>query len=501
MIPAWEEGWRFLLLFPRVSKQRMRMKKELQHLLKKRFNLRLAIAIPLIFTFFVFSLALFNFLLVEGVIKNSRIINLVNSTRYAKLLNSFYFYQVFILVYAGIIGLILGYALVFPLKRITNLFHRISQGDYTASIDLGGDKETEELASAFNRMLSSFNEYILESISSGIITIDRQNRIININSSAAAILGVEASELTLKDISYLFPRCNENGPFYEVMREALLFSRVVSSLEIEVLTRNNLKVNLGISVSLLRDRGDTLLGVVLSFRDLTQLKKELHKRELTQRLSSLGRLALGIVHEIRNPLLSIQGLVKLLQTEDLSPQKHKEYLAIISQELGRLDDLSSELLALAPRHKNIEPQEININILLDDSLRLAEFRKPENIEIMKNYRSDLPSLKGDPSLLKQAFLNIIINSFDAMPQGGVLSLTTDYGQEKVVVEFKDTGTGVKAENKEKVIEPFFTTKEGGIGLGLSVVSNIVNLHKGSLEIKDNVPQGTIVKIILPLRNG
>jgi len=215
----------------------------------------------------------------------------------------------------------------------------------------------------------------------------------------------------------------------------------------------------------------------------------------------LCRLALGIVHEIRNPLLSIQGLVKLLQTEDLSPQKHKEYLAIISQELGRLDDLSSELLALAPRHKNVEPQEINVNILLDDSLRLAEFRKPENIEIMKNYRSDLPSLKGDSSLLKQAFLNIIINSFDAMPQGGVLSLTTDYDREKVAVEFKDTGTGVKAENKEKVLEPFFTTKEGGIGLGLSVVSNIVNLHKGSLEIKDNVPQGTIVRIILPLSNG
>jgi signal transduction histidine kinase len=227
-----------------------------------------------------------------------------------------------------------------------------------------------------------------------------------------------------------------------------------------------------------------------------RLEAQLHQSE---RLAALGEMTAGVAHEIRNPLGIISSTAELLQ-DRLARYEPKNRLArIIVEEVNRLSDKVTEFLDFArPRKPNLRP--CDLEAVLDRGLELLQ---PEIRRLMVNVSRDY-NLNGrpvvaDPDLLHQAFLNLLLNAIQAMPEGGRLTVTTGAGPQGhgATVQIADTGVGIDPENLRKVQNPFFTTKEKGSGLGLPIVKSIVESHQGAISIHSQPGQGATVTITLP----
>ncbi len=227
----------------------------------------------------------------------------------------------------------------------------------------------------------------------------------------------------------------------------------------------------------------------------------------SEKLSSLGRLAASVAHEINNPLSGILTYAKLLirqlesgRFDEASRQACLRQLALVQRETERCTAIVHNLLDFA-RQRPPAMKSLALVAVLDEALSLIGHKTElQNVVIVRDYR-DVPPVEGDPGQLRQAFVNIALNACDAMPAGGTLTvrlraLPADGGGADVAVEFADTGTGIAPEHLSKVFDPFFTTKQKGTGLGLSVVYGIVDRHGGKLEIDSEPGRGTTVRIRL-----
>jgi signal transduction histidine kinase len=227
-----------------------------------------------------------------------------------------------------------------------------------------------------------------------------------------------------------------------------------------------------------------------------QLEAQLHQSE---RLAALGEMTAGVAHEVRNPLGIISSTAELLQ-ERLARYEPDDRLArIIVEESKRLNEKVTEFLDFSrPRVPHLRP--CDLEGVLNRSL---EFLQPEierlGITITRDYHLNGRVQPGDPDLLHQAFLNILLNAIQAMPGGGRLTASTKAGPNKQGVEIRleDTGEGIDSENLKKIFNPFFTTKEKGSGLGLPIVKSIIESHQGAIRIDSVMGQGTAVTITLP----
>jgi two-component system sensor histidine kinase HydH len=239
-------------------------------------------------------------------------------------------------------------------------------------------------------------------------------------------------------------------------------------------------------------------GTILERRQEEQrrLEGQLHQSE---RLAALGEMTAGVAHEIRNPLGIISSTAELLQAR-LDRYEPKNRLAqIIVEESNRLNEKVTEFLDFArPRVPNLHP--CDLEVTLDRGLELLA---PEidrlSIKVTREYQLNGQPLMVDQDLLYQAFLNILLNAIQAMPQGGHLTVSTlpgPHGQGGAI-RFQDDGEGIEPEALNKILNPFFTTKEKGSGLGLPIVKSIIEAHQGSLDISSTAGAGTTVTIIIP----
>jgi PAS domain S-box-containing protein len=243
-------------------------------------------------------------------------------------------------------------------------------------------------------------------------------------------------------------------------------------------------------------------------RDITERKKGEKALWRSQRLASIGRLAAEIAHEMNNPLTSVLTFCKLasniLQQEPFPTQRASElrdYISYLKSETERCANISRNLLDFS-RQSEIEIRENDIHEILDKTLTILRHRAGmDEIEIQTAYAPELPFLSCDFKRLQQAFVNILWNAIEAMPEGGKLTVATRFDQEKDRIEIKvsDTGLGIPEEEMERIFEPFYTTKaEGkGVGLGLSVAYGIINQHRGEIHLRSEVGQGTQITIHLP----
>jgi signal transduction histidine kinase len=239
-------------------------------------------------------------------------------------------------------------------------------------------------------------------------------------------------------------------------------------------------------------------GVILARRQEQQrtLEAQLHQ---TERLAALGEMTAGVAHEIRNPLGIISSTAELLQERMGRYEPQNRLARIIVEEVNRLNEKVSEFLDFArPRLPNLRP--CDLEAVLDRSL---EFLDPEiqrlEISVTRDYQLNGRMLAADPDLLHQAFLNLLLNAIQAMPGGGRLTVHTGPGPQGRggEIRFEDTGEGIAPESLKKVLNPFFTTKERGSGLGLPIVKSIVETHQGTLKIDSDQGRGTVVTLTLP----
>lgn len=218
-----------------------------------------------------------------------------------------------------------------------------------------------------------------------------------------------------------------------------------------------------------------------------------------ERLSSLGEMAAGISHEIRNPLGIIRSSAELLKKKTAKIDPQNTFPDIIVEEANRLNSIITDFFNYAkPRNPNIAP--CRVEEIINKNLTFLEAQnKEKGYIIKKNYQDSLPEIMADSAMLYQSFLNILLNAMQSMPDGGRILVEVSSNDHRVTVHFDDDGQGIPPENMNKIWDPFFTTKEQGTGLGLGIVKNIVESHGGSIQIANRPVRGARVTVELPLK--
>jgi PAS domain S-box-containing protein len=234
-----------------------------------------------------------------------------------------------------------------------------------------------------------------------------------------------------------------------------------------------------------------VVGSYVVLKDITLIKRE--RQLLSEKQAAAGQLAAGIAHEIRNPITAIKGFLQLLMGEY---KGETTYFEIVESEINRVEMILKELMVLAKPTK-IKYQELDLRLLLDKVLTLMESQTLLNdIEVIKNFHALEVIIVGDENQLKQVFINYIKNAIEAMPNGGKLIIEGICLNDSAHIRIIDQGSGMPLEILKRINEPFFTTKEHGTGLGMLVSNEIIEEHRGKINIISNT-EGTCIEVILP----
>jgi two-component system, NtrC family, sensor histidine kinase HydH len=239
-----------------------------------------------------------------------------------------------------------------------------------------------------------------------------------------------------------------------------------------------------------------------STRQLSEVYRELQRNfeqmKRAERLFAVGQLAAGLAHELRNPLWSVAGAAGILQRNAPLEPKHRECIEIIQKESQRLNRLLTEFLDFA-RPRPPKYQTIDVNSLFTSVLQLADHAVGrKGVQLRKEAPPALPPVEGDPEMIKQMLVNLLINAIQAMPDGGEVLLSAEVRDRKLAIRVRDEGRGIAPEIRDKIFDPFFTTKDGGTGLGLAVAHQIVEQHGGVLRVEANETGGTTFSALLPV---
>ncbi|MGZ5553883.1 MAG: two-component system sensor histidine kinase NtrB [Chthoniobacterales bacterium] len=343
-------------------------------------------------------------------------------------------------------------------------------------------------------------ETVFNSIQEGIIVTDASGRVTYVNDAACELFGFDAE-------SSIGKRLDERVRGLDWA--ALSKSSGPITRDMEIFYPSNKFINFYIVPLLIEPRSDNSAngvaepaGHAMILRDITESRRSTEKTIESERFNALTLLAAGVAHEIGNPLNSLHIHLQLMerQVKKLDPADRKplqESIQIARSEISRLDSIVTQFLrAIRPSKPQLQRE--NVNTILDESLRFfAPEIEARDIVVEQELRSDLPLLELDRDQMKQAFYNVIKNSFEAMKRRGILRIRTDMDATHVLVSFTDTGGGMPAESLSRVFEPYFTTKSTGSGLGLLIVRRIVREHGGELALQSDAGKGLTLTIRLP----
>jgi PAS domain S-box-containing protein len=357
---------------------------------------------------------------------------------------------------------------------------------------------TQELENVKN-----FMESIIQSIGSGIIITEMNDVVTYINKAGERILSYTKDEVIGRPFSIFGLREKQS------VMHSLLDNPDDLDTRKEGWMRRKDKVEFPVGFTInnhLSFRGETL-GKIVIFRDMTNVFKMQEEILRMDRLVSLGKLASGIAHELRNPLAGIKTTAQALGEEMARDDSKREYLNRITKEIDRLNDLLKTFFSFA------KPQKLNLmychikDIINEIIPFLFKEIADQGIRFVESYHPQLPMIKVDRNQMYQVFLNLFLNAIQAMPKGGELRIevspTISYSQDgpkqdfmKIIVS--DTGKGIPAQIIQKIFDPFFTTKPKGIGLGLSITYQIIKKHGGTIKVESKMEQGTSFVINLPV---
>lgn len=324
-----------------------------------------------------------------------------------------------------------------------------------------------------------YNEHILQSVTGGVITLNNILIIKSINYSAQKILRLKGDNVINRPYTDVFP-----PSFCDYLKKKVTIARA----ECEYRVDDGKRLWLGLSTSPLRDSEGTVLGIVVIFTDLTEIKELQLKVEAQKRLTHLGEMSAGIAHELRNPMAVVAGYAKLLKKK--APLEHLETVEAIIREINVMDNIISQFLTFA-RPSELNLSQINLTELLIEEAALI---KDDHIVVTLQLEENL-IVEGDEVLLKQTFKNIIGNAAQAMPEGGHLTITSHKSaQDNLDIRISDTGQGMAEDVIDKIYLPFYTTKQSGTGLGLALVHKIVISHGASIFCDSTEGKGTTFTI-------
>ena len=336
----------------------------------------------------------------------------------------------------------------------------------------------------------SYNENILQCVTSGVMTFDRNCSLTTINRAAEEILALQRGQTVGKSCRELFDEGEITRAVHETVERKAPSARMEAMLD-----RPSGNIWLGFNTALLTDRQGESLGVILSFSDLTEVKRLQEQMELRERLIALGEMSAGIAHELRNPMAVISGYLNLLAKKiDTAGQA---IIRDITGEINGMNRIIGDLLTFA-RPASLNRVKVNIREMIEACVVNVLQATASDPRVKTVLLVDDITVSVDEVLMRQAFTNLFQNAVEAMPEAGTLTIKALMDRDLKIV-ISDTGMGIPSGQIKKIFLPFFTTKDRGVGLGLALVHKIILSHGGRIEAESREGQGTKFTVTLPAR--
>ena len=380
---------------------------------------------------------------------------------------------------------------------------------------------------------------ILATMDDSLILLDPDSQIITVNQATLDLLGYKKQELIGSPVTAIFSDGDYVKRFQELMQKGS-----IRDYDTFYRTSSKEKIPVSLFMSLLKDKAGELAGIVCIAKDMREIRRLMQKeKELaiaataaeverrraaeleklnqdlkdtqvqliqSAKMAAVGQLGAGVAHELNNPLGGILGyaqfILEKIKRPEFSPQDFKsciKYMESIERESTRCKGIVESLLKFSRRPISPQPELIDVALAINETLAIIGHQlKLKNITLTTDIPEGLDKVFGITNQLQQVFTNLILNAQQAMPEGGQLKIAARniLGENKVEIEFTDTGCGISEEHLKHIFEPFFTTKqkEKGTGLGLAVSYQLIQEHKGTIEINSQVGKGTTVRVILPI---
>lgn len=361
-------------------------------------------------------------------------------------------------------------------------------------------QETYIVKKTLNEM-KVYTSKLLETMDNAVISVDNKGNIKTFNRKSEEIFGKKKEEVLNKDCQEVL-NLNINGKC--LLKECLLEKKNITQeiiLEEEGLKKKILDLN----TSFLTDESGEITGVVVVIRDVTEIKDLNEEVARHKRLVALGKLSAGIAHEIRNPLSSIRGLAQFVFNSFSKTDERKEDLNTIIQEVDRLNKLVIQVLDFA-KFKKPNLTFFSLNDLIRKIAELFKLEiKDKQIKFNLELSPDISQIQADEDQIRQILMNVIINAIQAIPKKGEIKIITEKallrGASAIKFIIEDSGIGIPEKDFNQIFDPFFSTKEKGSGLGLSIVYKLVEAHQGEIKVESKEGEGTKFVIFLPQKGG
>jgi two-component system, NtrC family, sensor histidine kinase AtoS len=437
------------------------------------------------------------------------------------------------LLLGGMAAALVARRIARPVQRLAEGAAAISRGELNQRFEPSTADEIGRLATAFNDMaaqllhqrtaleeahgglrrqfeeladLKSYTDNILGSLTSGIVTIDLDGRVVTLNPAAELLTGFFRGEASGRYCTELFAHTPNIS---DLLTETLASHAPITSVPLTLRRRNGSALPIEFSTAPLKGGEGKDLGAIGVFRDVTlvrQLESDLRRSD---RLAALGTLAAGLAHEIKNPLTSLLTFSRHLDRKVDDPNFRERFRNVVPRELERINGIVERLLELA-RPSRMSFALMRLPELLERALELyVEQLDEQHVEVVREYARDVPPIQADKDALYRVFVNLIANALDAMPRGGRLTVRAGWAgtrdpvraarrqaANRVKIEVEDTGAGIQPSDTDRVFNPFFTTRDSGTGLGLALAHKIIEDHGGVISFESVPGRGTTFKIVL-----
>lgn len=429
-----------------------------------------------------------------------------------------------LIIFASVwFGLFLSKGITVPIQELAEGTHRIAQGDYDVFVDLESEDEIGVLVNSFNRMALDlkdskvqleeanrelirrnyeieqrrlYMEIVMANVAAGVLSANSEGRIFTLNKSAEKMLGLGAAGVIGRHYREAMDRPHLRH-LRDLFEEKTLLKRGSVKRQ-TTLSIGDRTLTLIVSLNVLRDEKNNYLGLVAVFEDLTELER-------AQRMAAWREVARRIAHEVKNPLTPIQLSAQRLQkryghklgTDD--GQVFEECTNMIIDQVEGLKRLVNEFSSYA---RMPAPQlAINdIRQIIEESVSLYR-ETQKGVQIVFQNAVEVPSFRVDREQMKRVMINLLDNAIDAIEEEGRVDVTLSYdlGRQVVTIEVADDGQGIPPEHKDRLFEPYFSTKKHGTGLGLAIVSDIISDHNGSIRVLEGESKGTRFLVELPVK--
>ena len=439
------------------------------------------------------------------------------------------------LLLGGVAAALVARRIARPVQQLAEGAAAISRGELNQRIEPSTTDEIGRLAAAFNHMaaqlfqqrtaleeahaelrrqfeeladLKGYTDNILGSLTSGIVTIDLDGRVVTLNPAAELMTGFFRGEAAGRYCTELFAHTPELS---DLLTETLASRAPIANISLTLRRRNGSAVPIEFGTAPLKGGEGKDLGVIGVFRDVTLLRQLESDLQRSDRLAALGTLAAGLAHEIKNPLTSLLTFSRHLERKFDDRNFRERFGSVVPRELERINGIVERLLELA-RPARLSFALVRLPELLERAVELyADQLADRHIEIVREYARDVPPVQADKEALYRVFVNLVANALDAMPRGGRLIARAGWvsggdplpparrrAANRVKVEIEDTGTGIEPSETDRIFNPFYTTRSGGTGLGLALAHKIVQDHGGRISFTSAPGRGTTFTIVLPL---